>query len=173
MITTCKPRRKWPAAIALLALSIGCYGPQQAARQVDRAILEQPAVAAGELRRAFPFATGHTDTVTVTQDSLVLIDCPEMATVHDTVINSLHDTLITVRHIKVPVHLPVEIRYITQYVKDKADSVVILSLQADLNRIRLADAVHKGLSDKWKWIAICCMILLGAGIVLRIKSMIK
>lgn len=161
----------WLIPVTILA---SCYGPKQAKKQVDRAILEQPGVAAAELRKAFPCVIINSDTTTITKDSLVYVDCPDSTIItevwHDTL--NQRDTITnrTVRVVRVPVHLPVKTQVVTKYIKDGADEAVIKGLHEQLNAITLKNSQNKGRGDKWFWIAMGLLALHGVWIFLKLKS---
>ncbi len=167
------------AALFLISV-ISCYGPKQAKKQVDRAILEQPGTAAAELRKAFPCTQlAKTDTTVILTDSVVYVDCPQdyAPVTPDTTITVVNNIKVdsmtrfgTTRIVKVPVHLPVKTQVVTKYIHDNTDDAIIKDLAGRLEAMTLQDAKHKGSSDKWFWIAMGELAIIGIGIFLKLKS---
>ena len=66
----------WLGIVCLLS---GCYNSKVAQRQVDKAILKEPQVAATELRKAFPCVIlTKVDTVINNKDTTIYFECPEI-----------------------------------------------------------------------------------------------
>jgi len=106
--------------VLVVALAISCTTPRQ---MVEKAYVKDPNAVAEIARDKFPCTVLlKTDTTTMVRDSVVFIDCPEQPVqpgqiFHDTLINVVSGGVRTVR---VPVHLPIEIKYVNRYFEDSA-----------------------------------------------------
>lgn len=110
-------------ALTLLIFT-GCYTQKKATEQVNKANDKFPAVVAKLARDKYPCTDLlKPDTLTVTVDSLVYIDCPEL--VHNDYSGSERTDTIRVRDsiyriVKIPVNLPVQVKYITKWFEDSS-----------------------------------------------------
>jgi len=153
------------ATIVMAALLWASCNPAKIAmRQVDHAILTQPAIAAAELRKAFPCTIlSKIDTVINNHDTTIWVECP--GAVHDTLTDVLTDTInhtiVKTNTIRVPVTLPIQVKTVTKYVKDSADNAVyegrIATLTKDLEKYRGRSEKRGALN---LWLIIACAVLL-------------
>lgn len=164
---------------------LSCNTPKQATKAVQRLMIRQPGAAAEEFRRLVPCRElALIDTAWVVSDSLIYVECPEWdepttdiprpnnGTAGEYIARVDTVTRVVRKTVRVPVLLPVKTSYITKYVKDWADSLVIV----DLNK-RLTDQVLKasdlrGKFNMWKWIAIGLMAVIGVWGIFKIKSLL-
>jgi len=145
-----------------IALS-GCYTPNKAAKQLDHAIDKYPKIAAQRTRAHFPCTTTNADTLVLTKDSLVWVDCPDPVQPTD----YFHDTITltklvkseSVKTIKVPVQLPVKYITITKKVEDSA-KIFILTAEADRLKAYSAKMEAKVVKKNWiiKWLIIALIV---------------
>jgi len=162
--------------LGILLCLFGCYNSKVAQRQVDKAILKEPQVAATELRKAFPcIILAKVDTVINNRDTTIYLECPDIIPdtllLHDT--TNITNTITNTKTIKVPVHLPVQTITVTKYVKDSAEGMIIVSQVQQINDLKLSDAKHKGSSDKWFWIAMGLLVIIGVGVYFKVVSFFK
>ena len=144
------------AAILLLLSCSPKYNAEKAIADVDKANGKYPAPVAEWLRKQYPCITRASDTVVLSRDSIVYIDCPDLPQiVHEP---GSTDTVYKVqtKTVRVPVHLPIQTQYITTYIEDsakiKAITVAYNELQA---KYTLRDAQATGYEEqrnKLRWI---------------------
>ena len=117
--------------VAIIVLCTSCYGPKQADKAINKAMAHYPEKVAALARKEWPCTTTKADTVVDYKDSVVYVDCPDTSkVVHD----SLVEYVAVKKIIKVPVHLPVETRYITTKIEDSAKIFLLNSklIEADI-----------------------------------------
>lgn len=116
-----------------------CATPKQL---IDKADRKDPAAVARYTRDKYPCTDLlKPDTAVIFKDTVVYVDCPDTATSNqyevirtDTVKNTV------VKTIRVPVHLPVQVQYITRWYEDSAKlklyDIQVSNLQKDTTRLR-------------------------------------
>lgn len=157
------------------------YTEQLAEKDLTKAYVNYPVKTAEKTRGWFPCITKQSDTVLVTKDSTVYIDCPDLPTIiHEP---GSTDTIIVHNIVKVPVNLPVRTQVITKYIEDSAkiktmqstidekdkaaarDEVTIKVLQNNLDEM-------KSKRDKWRTRFFILAGIFAVAILLRIKRII-
>ena len=113
------------------------YTEPTAIKQTTKANDKYPESIAKLVRGWYPCTITETNTVIETRDSIVYVDCPDLPQIIHEPNDTIYSTQTVVKTVKVPVHLPVEIRYITKWVEDSAK---IFSITAELNK---SDALIK------------------------------
>lgn len=173
----------WPYLWRLLAVAImtwycSCapkYTADKAITDVNKANNAWPAPVANWLRQRYPCIIKTSDTTTVTKDSLIYIDCPDLPViVHEL---GPTDTVIMQHTIKVPYHLPIEIQRITTYIEDSARIKVLTSaLNAQVHAYTVLQTKYddmKGERNWWRKFALILIGLIGVYIALRIFLKLK
>lgn len=137
--------------LVLCTILLSCTTPRQ---MVEKAYAKDPNAVAEIARDKFPCTVLlKTDTTTMVRDSVVFIDCPEQPVqpgqiFHDTLINVISGG---VRTIRVPVHLPIETRYVNKYFEDSAKIRMITAdrdkYASQVDRITGSRAWYR----KWFW----------------------
>lgn len=105
--------------LLLILLFTSCSTAKQL---IDKADKKDPAAVAAYTRDKYPCTDLlKPDTLTVTVDSLVYIDCPELVP-NDYAGNERTDTIRVrdsiYRVVRVPVNMPVQVKYITKWFED-------------------------------------------------------
>ena len=113
------------------------YTEPTAIKQTTKANDKYPESIAKLVRGWYPCTITETNTVIETRDSIVYVDCPDLPQIIHEPNDTIYSTQTVLKTVKVPVHLPVEIRYITKWVEDSAK---IFSITAELNK---SDALIK------------------------------
>lgn len=143
--------------LILCAILLSCTTPRQ---MVEKAYAKDPNAVAEIARDKFPCTVLlKTDTTTMVRDSVVFIDCPEQPAQPGQI---YHDTLINVvpggfRTVRVPVHMPIETRYVNKYFEDSAKIRLITAdrdkYASQINRL----TGSRGWYRKWFWwlVVIC------------------
>lgn len=172
--------------LVLLAVVFICsctpkYTEQAAIEGVNKANDNYPAPVASWLRGKYPCIIKASDTTTLTKDSIVYLQCPDLPLiVHEP---GTTDTVYKTNTVKVPFHLPVQVQRITTYIEDSAKIKVMFShiaelddtldkYEKDIKAIANDYMVMKGKRDYWR---IRFFILAGAfglAILLRIKRIL-
>ena len=119
------------AAVALMASCAPKYTPDKAIASVDKANSHFPTPVAEWTRKHYPCITKASDTVVLSRDSIIYVDCPDLPQiVHEA---GTTDTVYSTKTIRVPVHLPVQTQYITKYIEDSAKIKVMQAAIDGLN----------------------------------------
>ena len=152
--------------VLVWASSCSKYTEPTAIKQTTKANDKYPESIAKLVRGWYPCTITETNTVIETRDSIVYVDCPDLPQIihepSDTVYWDRVVNKVEVKTVKVPVHLPVEIRYITKWVEDSAKIFVLTNdlktavKKADDLQIRVDTMTDK--RDYWR---IRFFILLG------------
>lgn len=104
-------------AVLMATMFTGCYTPNKAQKQVQKALTHFPAIVAETARTAFPCAPVANDTTIVYTDTTIEANCPDpYFTVHDTVRTNFVQT----KTVKVPVSIPQKVVTIVKTVEDSA-----------------------------------------------------
>jgi len=146
--------------LILCAILLSCTS---AKKMVEKAYAKDPNAVAEIARDKFPCTVLlKTDTTTMVRDSVVFIDCPEQPIqpgqiFHDTLINVVSGGVRTVR---VPVHLPIEIKYVNRYFEDSAK---IRLITADRDKwAGKVDRLEGSLAWYRKWFWWLLVLLIGS-----------
>lgn len=149
--------------ILIIALS-SCskYTQEKAITDVNKANDKYPAPVADWLRGKYPCITKASDTVLLTKDSVIYIECPDLPDVVHVVDPNIPDTVVRTKIIKVPVTLPIRTQLITKYIEDSA-KIKVLTEEVRLYTDKYNEKVRlyidlKESRNKWrKW----CLITWG------------
>jgi hypothetical protein len=177
---------KWAWLILLLIIVVAIIaGCSTAEKLLDKAERKDPAIVAKYARDKYPCTDllKH-DTSIVYKDSLVLveIECPEV--MPDSVILIKTDTVknTIIKTIRVPVNIPVQIKYITKWYEDSAKQKICNEAlnKADLSIQKLQAAndklttkvAHRG-KENWIWRIIAICLICWQGWKIYRKLMIK
>jgi len=158
------------ASVVLILVS--CNTSKLYSKRLAKIEQRHPEKIAAICVKNYPCTTTKSDTIFDYKDSVVFVDC-------DSVVK--HDSLIEYVPVKVPVHLPIQIKTITAY---KEDSAKIFLLQKEIKDLHQAliktDLRHDNdgaiISSQrkklWRWrvLAIVILIVLGIYTVYRIKK---
>ena len=153
-------------------LIAGCNTSKLDSKRLAKIEQRHPEKIAAICVKDYPCTTTKLDTIYDYKDSVVFVDC-------DSVVK--HDSLIEYVSVKVPVHLPIQIKTITTY---KEDSAKIFLLQKEINDLHQAlikaDLRHDNdvaiisiqRTKLWRWrvLAIALLIVLGIYTVYRVKK---
>ena len=142
---------RW-ATLALMVVLFGCYTPEKAIKQTDKALASYPEKIAPKFREAFPCTLEKIDTVYDWQNSTAWVDCPPQTplVVTDTFYNTSEKVKGT------PVPIKIERITITKSIKDSADIYplkdTIARLKASLVNCKndLASIERESASEKKK-----------------------
>ena len=160
--------------VAIIVLCTSCYGPKQADKAINKAMAHYPEKVAALARKEWPCTTTKSDTVTDYKDSVVFVECPGVETIHDTTEKWQAVTKI----VKVPVHLPIEVKTITVKVEDSA-KIYLLNSKITEKDIALEKQVNNNhtlqakLSHRNKQLAYALSILLILAIILGFRIYTK
>ncbi len=158
-------------AILLTMAFSSCYTEKKATKQVNKALLKKPLVVAKIARDAFPCITTSQDTVIVTTDSTIYIECPETTTTpsSDYTANIQPAPTVKTKMVRVPVTIPIQTRYITKRIKDSAIVTITITELQKVNSKN--EALTATIARKNKIILILFILLgvLGVGIFLKNK----
>jgi hypothetical protein len=105
---------RW-ASLALMVVLFGCYTPEKAIKQTDKALANYPEKIAPKIREAFPCTLEKIDTVHDWQNSTVWIDCPPQTPLVVT------DTFYKTSLKSTPVPIKIERITVTKVIKDSAE----------------------------------------------------
>ena len=111
------------------------YTEPTAIKQTTKANDKYPESIAKLVRGWYPCTITETNTVIETRDSIVYVDCPDLPQIIHEPGDTVYSTQTVLKTVKVPVHLPVEVRYITKWVEDSAK---IFVLNAEVGRHKIA-----------------------------------
>jgi hypothetical protein len=112
--------------LTLIVILSGCYTPEKATKQADKALSKYPDKIAPKFREVFPCEVMKIDTVHDWQNSTVYVDCPPQP-------EKQTDTLyIPSKPIRVPATVKVERITITKTIKDSAEIFALKDTIADL-----------------------------------------
>lgn len=154
---------KYVSIIALFGLfSCSRYTEPTALKQTTKANDKYPESIAKLVRSWYPCTTTETNTVIEKRDSIIYIDCPDLPVIvhepNDTIYldHAANNTVYSpqIKTVRVPVHLPIEIRYITKWVEDSAKIFVLtndlktLVKKADDLQVRVDTMTDK--RDYWR-----------------------
>lgn len=132
--------------ILIIVCLSSCYTSQKAEQQVYKANDKYPEVVAKLARDKYPCTDLlKPDTTTIYQDSIVYIDCPETPPNTFEVVRIDTVNNVITRTVRVPVHMPVQIRTVTNWYEDS--SKLFLSTQA-LNKATVANTKLSDNNDK-------------------------
>jgi hypothetical protein len=123
--------RRGLAILTLIAFLTGCYTPEKATRQADKALDKYPEKIAPKFREAFPCEVMKIDTVHDWQNSTVYVECPPQVSLVDTF-------YLEGEPIKVPATVRVKRVTITKTVKDSAEIFALKDTIETLKRDILA-----------------------------------
>ncbi len=155
--------------LLIILLFTGCYTQKKATDQVNKANDKFPAIVAKLARDKYPCKDLlKPDTTTIYQDSIILveIECPDVPTEVirvDTVNN------VITRTVRVPVNMPVQVKYITKWYQDSAQMYLLTKdlEHAKFANTKLADEnnslskkVARKSKENWIW-RIIAIILAG------------
>lgn len=156
--------------LLILLFFCSCYNSKKAAKQIDKANDKYPELVAELARDKYPCTDLLTpDTTVIYKDSLVFVDveCPEVIPAEVVIKTDTVNNIIT-RTVRVPVHLPIQIRTINKWYEDSAK---LKLLTITLNKANTANVklneVNVSLSDKvaakskenWLWRIIALVLL--------------
>lgn len=149
--------------LLLLFGSCSRYTPTKAVEQINKANNTYPGTVAELTRKWYPCITRSSDTVVLTKDSVIYIECPDLPEVID---GGRVDTFIIenvkTKTVRVPVTIPVRTQVVTKYIEDSA-KIKVLTAAYDgavklLEKEKEKYAEMKQARNKWrKW----CLITWG------------
>jgi hypothetical protein len=152
--------------IVIISLIFICscskYTEPTAIKQTTKANDKYPESVAKLVRGWYPCTTTEVNTVIETRDSIVYVDCPDLPQIIHEPNDTIYSTQAVLKTIKVPVHLPVEIRYITKWVEDSAKIFIMTKDNKQLydKNIQLSDEIGQMTDNRDYW-RIRFFILLG------------
>lgn len=152
--------------IKLIALIFICscsrYTEPTAIKQTTKANDKYPESIAKLVRGWYPCTITETNTVIETRDSIVYVDCPDLPQIIHEPGDTVYSTQTVVKTVKVPVHLPIEIRYITKWVEDSAKIFVLTKeLKTSVKKSDDLQIRVDAMTDKRDYWRIRFFILLG------------
>lgn len=165
-----EPKKRYmkllPIILAAFILQ-GCCSEKKALSQVDKADHYFKTPVAKWVRDKYPCVVTGTDTVVLSKDSLVYVECPDLPTIVQ--YDKETDTIEVTKTIRVPVHLPVRTIYVTNKIEDSAKIFLLndeigqlkseLTSAKDINDKLQSKITHK---NKWLlWLIIIAVALLG------------
>lgn len=151
----------WVALLLIIIIAM-IYGCSSAQKLMDKAERKDPEIVAKYARDKYPCTDLLTpDTTIIYKDSLIFVDveCPdvipsEIVVKTDTIKNTI------IKTIRVPVNLPVQIKYITKWYEDSAKlkicDIALNKAHIDNKNLQAANdtltakVYHKGL-ENWIW----------------------
>ena len=161
--------------LTVFLFSCSHYTEPTAIKQTIKANDKYPESIAKLVRSWYPCTTTSVNTVIETRDSIVYVDCPDLPQIIHELNDTIYSTQTEFKTIKVPVHLPIEIRYITKTIEDSAKIFLLGSKVSQLQdkngslQTRLDTMQNK--RDYWR---IRFFILLGICITLTaLKILVK
>lgn len=123
--------------LAGILILTGCYTPQKAQQQVDKANNKFPEIVAKLARDKYPCTDLlKPDTAVIWKDTVVYVDCPdtskaqEYGPVRVDTVNSVRTVVLPGKTIKVPVSIPVKTLYIDRWFEDSA-KLKLASIERD------------------------------------------
>jgi len=145
------------------------YTEPTAIKQTTKANDKYPESIAKLVRGWYPCTITEINTVIEKRDSIVYIDCPDLPVIvhepNDTIYltHAANNTAYSpqIKTVRVPVHLPIEIRYITKWVEDSAKIFILTKENKQLydKNVQLSDRVGQ-MTDKRDYWRVRFFILL-------------
>lgn len=155
-------------AISLIA-SCSKYTQEKAITDVNKANDKYPAPVADWLRGKYPCIIKSSDTVLLTKDSVIYIECPDLPDVVHVVDPNIPDTVVRTRIVKVPVTLPIRTQLITKYIEDSAKIKVMQSaIETRDDYIKTLEIHLKDAKEKKAWWKQSALITWGINLLLLI-----
>lgn len=160
-------------ALILIGLVIMCFSRCSSAKELlDKAEKKDPAIVAEYARQKYPCTDLlRPDTVTLYEDSLVFIECPEEGASPGDYATVRRDTLRLpgeVRRVQVPVKILVPSKVITQWFEDSAKlklaAIEAGALKSELSKAQADRDKYKARSDRrgkenWIWRALATLFI--------------
>ena len=138
----------------------------------NKAVAKDEAAVAAAARAKFPCITVARDTAFIAGDTTVLIECPDMGpendyegrvdTIYRDGVRVLVKPQIGKKRVQVAVKVPIRTYYITQRVRDMADSVIAADLGRRLTAATLEASNWKGKAKTRFWIIAGMLAVLAA-----------
>jgi hypothetical protein len=153
--------------IIVVAIIAGC---RTAEKLLDKAERKDPAIVAKYARDKYPCTDLlKNDTAIIWKDSIIYIDCPDNTNPFEVVViktDTVKNTVI--KTVRVPVTVPIQVKYITKWYEDSAKLkiyatelnktiVAAQKLQADKDKLT-AKAARRG-KENWIWRIIATVLI--------------
>ena len=174
-MTTAQPNLpnqiKWVWVILLLVIIIGIIaGCSTAEKLLDKAERKDPAIVAKYARDRYPCTELlEPDTAVIWRDSVIYIECPDNTNPFEVVViktDTVKNTVI--KTVRVPVTVPIQVKYITKWYEDSAKlkvaavdlqgcNTAVLKLQASNDSLK-AKSDRRG-KENWIWRIIASVLI--------------
>jgi len=171
-MTTAQPNHiKWAWLILLLIIVVAIIaGCRTAEKLLDKAERKDPAIVAKYARDKYPCTDLlKNDTAIIWKDSIIYIDCPDNTNPFEVVViktDTVKNTVI--KTVRVPVTVPIQVKYITKWYEDSAKlkiyatelqgcNTAVLKLQTDKDKLT-AKAARRG-KENWIWRIIATVLI--------------